>query len=86
MQLTHHILAEETGQMPWSIMLGTFLPELYGLEPGIYTPSLMLSLLSVKRAQNALSILKIPLEFIPLTIVSKISVRIQKYIFALMDE
>lgn len=67
-------------------MLGMFLPELYGLEPGIYTPSLVISLLSVKGAQNALSILKISLGFILLTIFSKISVRIQKYIFELMDE
>lgn len=86
LQLTHHILAKETGQIPCSIMLGMFLPELYGLEPGIYTPSLILSLLSVKGAQNALSIFKISLAFIPLTIFSKISVRIQKYIFELMDE
>lgn len=77
LQLTHHILAKETGQIPWSIMLGMFLPELYGL---------MISLLSVKGAQNALSILKISLGFILLTIFSKISVRIQKYIFELMDE
>lgn len=45
--LTHHVLARETGQILWSTKLGMFLSELYGLQPGIYAPSCVLSLLLV---------------------------------------
>lgn len=42
--LTHHLLAKKTGQLPRSIKLGMFLPEFYGLESRMYTPSLVLAL------------------------------------------